>query len=54
MCDPYEMAARRDGKVVTLNGELLQRKTRHVFEEMEELTPEQQTFRERWVKNLDR
>lgn len=52
--DPYEMVVRRGEKEITLTGELLQRKTRHIFEEMEELTPKQQTMRESWVKNLDR
>ncbi len=52
--DPYEMVVRRGEKEITLNGELLQRKTRHIFEEMQKLKPKQQAMRESWVKNLDR
>ena len=52
--DPYEMVVRRDGEEITLNCVLLQRKTRHVFEDMKELTPEQQAFRDSWIKNLER
>ena len=52
--DPYEIVVRRDGEEITLNCVLLQRTTRHVFEEMEELTPEQQAFRDSWIKNLER
>ena len=52
--DPYEIVVRRDGNEITLSGELLQRKIRHVFEEMKKLTLKQQAMRESWMNNLDR
>ena len=52
--DPYEMVVRRNGEEVTIKGVLLQRKTRHIFEEVENPTEEQIHFREIWMKNLDR
>jgi len=52
--DLYEIVVRRDGNEITLNGELLQRKTRHVFQEMKKLTLKQQAMRESWMNNLDR
>ncbi len=52
--DPYEMVVRRNGEEITLRGVLLQRKTRHIFEEVENPTEEQIRFREVWMKNLDR
>lgn len=51
--DPYEMVVRRNEEEILIKGVLLQRKTRHIFEEIENPTEEQLRFREIWMKNLD-
>jgi len=51
--DPYEMVVKRDGIEIVLNCELLQRKTRHVFKELENISDEQKSFRDIWSQNLE-
>ena len=50
--DTYDIVVKRDGEEIKLTGVLLQRKQRHIFEEMENVSPEQKKFREVWMKNL--
>jgi predicted metalloprotease with PDZ domain len=50
--DPVELIARRNGKEIPLTISLQQKKDRHIFEEMENLSPEQKLLRETWTKNL--
>jgi predicted metalloprotease with PDZ domain len=50
--DPVEMVIRRNDKEIPLTITLQQRKDRHIFEEMENLSPEQKMLRAVWSKNL--
>ena len=52
--DPFNMVIKRDGNEIEINGNLLQRKKKHVFEEMENPTDEQLQYRAAWMKNLER
>lgn len=49
---PYQMVVKRGDKIITCDCKLLQRKIRHSFDELADLTPEQKSFRECWSKNL--
>jgi len=49
--DPYEVVVRRKGQEMTLQGKLLRRMSRHVFEDMGDLTEAQRALRERWLRN---
>ena len=52
--DPYEMVVRRKEKEIVINGRMVERKVKHLFEEVENPTEEQLRFRKIWLKNLDR
>ena len=51
--DPYDLVVKRGNREITISGKLLQRKTKHIFEEMENPTDKQLQFRAVWMKNLD-
>ena len=50
--DPYVLKVRRGEEELTINGKLIQRTQKHVFEEIAELTADQKVMREAWSKNL--
>ncbi len=50
--DPYVLKVRRGEEEHTINGKLIQRTQKHVFEEIAELTADQKKLREAWSKNL--
>ena len=50
--DSYEMVVIRNGETIKLNPVLFTRMTRHIFEEIENLTDEQRFLKERWSRNL--
>lgn len=50
--DEYNIVIKRDGKEIEMTGVLFQRISRHVFESIEEPTPEQKFLREKWLQNL--
>ena len=50
--DPITYKVLRGDEELTIETKLVQRKVTHIFEEMEELTPEQKAFREVWTTNL--
>ena len=49
--DPYDVIVRRNGQDMALKGKLLQRISRHAFEDIGTLSDEQKALRESWVKN---
>lgn len=52
--DPFDLVVMRDNKEIIISGVLLQRKSKHIFEEMENPTDEQLQYRAAWMKNLER
>ncbi|MCF8239894.1 MAG: hypothetical protein K9J16_00805 [Melioribacteraceae bacterium] len=50
--DEYTLKVRRGEEELELRGVMIKRKDRHIFEELETLTPEQIKLREVWSKNL--
>ena len=50
--DKVDMVVQRGDEEVELNITLQQRMDKHIFEDMEELTEEQQMLRDAWTKNL--
>jgi predicted metalloprotease with PDZ domain len=50
--DPLTMKVKRDGTIISINGEFLQMIEKHVFVEMDSLTEEQINFRKIWSRNL--
>lgn len=50
--DEYEAVLIRDGKELPFKGKLLQRKSLHNFEEVENLSEKQKNLRDIWSKNL--
>ncbi|MGD8306180.1 MAG: hypothetical protein PVF17_05970 [Ignavibacteria bacterium] len=50
--DEFDLVVKRGDRETELTGILFKRKSYHVFESIEELTPEQKFLRDRWLKNL--
>lgn len=50
--DPFTLKVRRDRDIIEINGNLLQRKERHIFIEIDELSEEQKSLRKAWSINL--
>lgn len=50
--DPFQLVIKRGSETLTLDGKLLQRKDKHIFDEIADLTDSQKTLKAVWTKNL--